>query len=348
MESISPEQLAIEKQKLDELKQALEEKNKQMWAMSETVYKEKKKVEEQLKAMLLEKEELERLKKDNEEKVKMLWEQSTAIHQEKERINSLKLIVEQKHQDIIDSVTYAQRIQEAILPEMKEISALLPGTFILFKPRDIVSGDFYWFSHKNDRSIIAVVDCTGHGVPGAFMSMIGNTLLNQIVNEMGITDPGQILLQLNEEVNHSLKQSHAESESRDGMDVAICSFDASLREVQYAGANRPLYLVRNGAIEETKANKFAIGGRTYDVPKIFETRTFTLQPNDTVYLSSDGYADQFSPMDKKLMTRKFRDTLVEIQSKTMPEQKEYLDTFIENWKGNMEQTDDILVIGIRV
>jgi serine phosphatase RsbU (regulator of sigma subunit) len=348
MDPLNNEELIIEKQRLDQVKLELEQKNKQMWAMSETVYKEKKKIEEQLRVMLLEKEELEKQKKENEEKVKLLWEQSSAIHHEKERINALKAVIEQKHHEIVDSVNYAQKIQEAILPDLREIAIHLPETFILFKPRDIVSGDFYWFSHKNNRILIAAVDCTGHGVPGAFMSMIGNTLLNQIVNERGLTDPGQILHQLNEEVNISLKQTQEDSESRDGMDIAICSFAPDLKEVLYAGANRPLYIIKNNQLQEIKANKFAIGGRDYDTPKKFETRAFNLEKNDTIYLSSDGYADQFSPFDKKLMTRKFRETLLEIQNKTMPEQKEFLNTFIDKWKDNMEQTDDILVIGVRV
>jgi serine phosphatase RsbU (regulator of sigma subunit) len=348
METYTLEQLLIEKQKLDELKLELEMKNKQMWAMSESVYKEKKKADDQLNEILTQKSELEERKKENEEKVKLLWEQSTAIHFEKERINKLKEEVEIKHKEVMDSVTYAKRIQEAILPDKNEIMNHLPESFILFKPRDIVSGDFYWFSHKNDLSYIAAVDCTGHGVPGAFMSMIGNTLLNQIVKEKGISDPGEILHALNEEVNYSLKQKQKESESRDGMDMAICRFDLKNMELQFAGAMRPLYFVKDGALVEFKTDKFPIGGREYEVPKKFTTQSFKLQKNDTVYMSTDGYADQFSPNDKKLMTKKFKELILSVHDKKMHEQKEFLDTFVSDWKGNMEQTDDILVIGVRV
>lgn len=345
---MTPEQLQLEQQKLEELKQELEAKNKQMWSMSETVYREKKKIEDQLKDILGKQEELEALRKENEEKVKMLWEQSTAIHNEKERINRLKEEVEVKHKEVMDSVNYAKRIQEAILPHKTDIVSALPNSFILFKPRDIVSGDFYWFYSKNDLHFIAAVDCTGHGVPGAFMSMIGNTVLNQIVREKGITDPGEILHALNDEINHALKQKQAESESRDGMDISICVFDLRAMVLKYAGAMRPLYYVKNGALEEHKADKFAIGGREYEVPKKFSTQVFNLNKGDVVYLSSDGYADQFSPRDKKLMTKKFKEILVSIHEKNMEEQKNYLDNFIEEWKGNMHQTDDILVIGIKI
>jgi serine phosphatase RsbU (regulator of sigma subunit) len=348
MENLTPEKLLLEKQKLDELREELESKNKQIWSMSETVYKEKKKADAQLDEILSEKSLLEAQKKENEEKVKMLWEQSTAIHVEKERINKLKEEVEIKHKEVMDSVTYAKRIQEAILPDKNEITTHLPDSFILFKPRDIVSGDFYWFSHKSNLSYIAAVDCTGHGVPGAFMSMIGNTLLNQIVKEKGITDPGEILHALNDGVNYSLKQKQKDSESRDGMDMAMCCFDMENLELRYAGAMRPLYFVKEGALEEFKADKFPIGGREYEVPKKFNTQVFKLNKNDAIYLSTDGYADQFSPSDKKLMTKKFKELILSIQDKSMNEQKEFLDAFVNEWKGHLEQTDDILVIGIKV
>jgi serine phosphatase RsbU (regulator of sigma subunit) len=249
---------------------------------------------------------------------------------------------------VMDSVNYAKRIQEAILPDKREIAQHLPESFILFKPRDIVSGDFYWFTQSAGQSIIAAVDCTGHGVPGAFMSMIGNTLLNQIVNEKEITEPAQILTLLNEKVNTSLKQNQLDSESRDGMDIAICAFSADKTSMQYAGANRPLYLVRGGELQEVKASKFPIGGLDYDIPKIFVNHVIPLQKGDSVYISTDGYADQFSPADSKLMTRKFKELLLSGETKSMEEQGVFLGEFIEKWRGPVEQTDDVLVIGIKV
>lgn len=347
--------LTLEKEKFEAEKIKVEEKNKKVWSMNEAVYKEKKKVDELNEKLQVEKEKLETEKKKVEDKVKKLWDQSMAIHKEKERINELKVVIEKKHTEIIDSVNYAKRIQEAILPNVREITTHLPQSFIYFKPRDIVSGDFYWFSRKDDKSVIAAIDCTGHGVPGAFMSMIGNTLLNEIVNERGVTDPALILNNLNFEVNRSLKQTQQDSESRDGMDGAICCLESVVSDsgarhikLQYAGANRPLYLIRNGVLEETKANKFSIGGLEYDASKSYTTHSFDLQQNDTVYIFTDGFPDQFGVSGKKLMTKKFKEILLSIQDKTMQEQNEFLRAHMEDWKGDTEQTDDLLVIGIRV
>jgi serine phosphatase RsbU (regulator of sigma subunit) len=325
----------------------LAEKNKRIWAMSEAVYKEKKKVDEELEKLNAEKEKLEAAKNKLDEKVKKLWQTSTAVHKEKERINTLKQEIEIKHREIVDSVTYAQRIQEAILPARSEINREIPENFILFKPRDIVSGDFYWFSQKGKLSIIACVDCTGHGVPGAFMSMIGNTLLNQIVNEKDITQPALILNKLNKEITNALKQDSEGSDSRDGMDIAICSIDHDKKILQYAGANRPLYFIRNAELTETKANKVAIGGHLQDGEKLFHNHQWELQSGDTFYLSTDGYADQFNPADKKLMTKRFKELLINIHQEKMENQHLFLDNFINDWKGSTEQTDDILVLGFR-
>jgi serine phosphatase RsbU (regulator of sigma subunit) len=330
-------------------KEKLAEKNKRMWTMSEAVYKEKRKVDEELEKLNTEKNKLEEAKSKLDDKVKKLWATSTAVHKEKERINIIKQEVERKHKEIVDSVTYAQRIQEAILPARSEINEAIANNLIMFKPRDIVSGDFYWFSQKGNESILACVDCTGHGVPGAFMSMIGNTLLNQIVNERDIHQPNLILNELNKEITSALKQDSEGSESRDGMDISIINLNTLNNQLQYAGANRPLYFIRNAELLiETKANKVAIGGHVQEEEKNFTNHIFQLQKGDTIYLSSDGYADQFSPKDKKLMTKRFKEILLEIQHLTMPEQEKYLDKFIEDWKGNMEQTDDVLVIGLRI
>lgn len=343
-----------EKEKFELEKIKVQEKNKKIWLMSETVYKEKKKVDEQVELLRTEKDKLEVEKNKVDEKVKKLWSQSMAIHKEKEKITEIKLEIESKHREVMDSVNYAKRIQEAVLPSLTHIETSFPQSFVLFKPRNIVSGDFYWFSQKDGKVIIASVDCTGHGVPGAFMSLIGNTLLNHIVNEKGITDPAEILNQLNTEVNQSLRQSETGSQSRDGMDIALCVFDLPMQEtdgkiaMQYAGANRPLYYLNNNDLEEIKADKFPIGGLDYSDMKKFTTQTLSLQKNSTIYISTDGYADQFGQENKKLKTKKFKEILQTIQDKSMEEQKKHLDQFIENWRGTQEQTDDILVIGIKV
>jgi serine phosphatase RsbU (regulator of sigma subunit) len=343
-----------EKEKFELEKNKVQEKNKKIWTMSETVYKEKKRVDEQLELLRTEKEKLEAEKKKVDEKVKKLWTQSMAIHKEKEKINEIKIEIEIAHREVMDSVTYAKRIQEAVLPSLSEIAQCFPHSFVLFKPRNIVSGDFYWHSLRKNKVIIASVDCTGHGVPGAFMSLIGNTLLNHIVNEKGITDPAEILNQLNKEVNHSLHQTESGSQSRDGMDIALCVFDQPLAGLdgtvclQFAGANRPLYYVKENVLEEIKADKFPIGGLDYNDLKNFTTQTIMLSKGSTIYISTDGYADQFGVNNKKLKTKRFKEILLSIQNKSMEEQKAHLDLFIEEWKGTQEQTDDILVMGIKV
>jgi serine phosphatase RsbU (regulator of sigma subunit) len=259
-----------------------------------------------------------------------------------------KLVIEEKNKDITDSITYAKRIQQAKLPKKEEIYSALPKSFVLFKPKDIVSGDFYFF-HKTDHCVfIAAADCTGHGVPGAFMSIIGSEKLEEAVSQSMNTSV--ILNQLNKGIKASLRQSDSDESTRDGMDIAICSVDTRTRIVNYSGANRAIWIIRSGQaeVEEIKATKTAIGGLTSNDQR-FETHEIKLQKDDTFYISTDGYADQFSGHDgKKLMTRKFKEILIGIQNKTMPEQEDYLDNFIENWKGGTEQVDDILVIGVRL
>lgn len=332
----------------------LEDKNRKLFQMSEAVYREKKKVDEENESLRLEKEKLELEKKKVDEKIKKLWQQSTAIHKEKEKIEKIKAIIEQKHKDVTESITYAKRIQTAILPLKSEIHSALPSSFVLFMPRDIVSGDFYWFSQKEDKTIIAAVDCTGHGVPGAFMSMVGHTLLNEIIDQKGLTDPGKILNELDNSVRFVLKQDNDETSTRDGMDICLCVIEHGNGIVHYAGASRPLWIIRNSQdpeqayhLEEIKATKAAIGGiREEDVT--FLAHTIKLEQGDTLYLTTDGYADQFSSSDKKLMTRKFKELLLSVQEESMEEQMNFLQTFINEWKVETEQTDDILVIGVKL
>jgi len=276
------------------------------------------------------------------------------IAKEKEEISLLKNEIEERHKHTIDSVNYARRIQTAILPSMQEISLALPDSFVIMRPKDIVSGDFYWFSEKGGKVIIAAVDCTGHGVPGAFMSMIGNTLLNEIVNEKGVVEPGAILNSMDHAVKEALKQNKEGSDSRDGMDVAICVLDKNRQTLEYAGANRPFYFFAKAetggaSLTEYKPNKFAIGGFDADQKKKFTTQIVPLHPGDTFYIFTDGYADQFGGKNgKKLMTTRFKEILTAQQKFDMQDQKNYLDRFIEEWMGKHEQVDDVLVIGVRV
>jgi serine phosphatase RsbU (regulator of sigma subunit) len=273
---------------------------------------------------------------------------NTKLHKQNE------LIAEQK-QEITASIQYAQRIQFAILPTKEHIAKAFNQSFILFKPKDIVSGDFYWFQEIENKKYIAACDCTGHGVPGALMSMVATDMLNDAL--VHTKNVNEILALTNRSIKTALKQSNDDDSTRDGMDIALCCFDEQNKMLKYAGAYRPLWLIRSSAQSDTPKNKYelieykatkaAIGGLTED-NQIFQLNEIQLQKGDTIYLASDGFADQFSPADKKLMTKRFKEILLSIQDLSMPEQGNYLDKFITDWRGNMEQTDDVLVIGGRV
>lgn len=271
-----------------------------------------------------------------------------------ERTTELKhtnLRLSEAFTDIKDSINYAQRIQEAILPMDSIIKKVFPDSFILFKPRDVVSGDFYWFGtvekNGNMYHIIAAADCTGHGVPGAFMSMIGNTILSEIVIAREIVDPSKILYELHHGIRKSLKQNL--TTSRDGMDICLCTINLTENTINYAGAYNPLWVLKNNSnIEIVKANKCAIGGFTED-NQIFESHKLYLQKGDIIYLFTDGYADQFGgDHGKKMTAKKFKEAILSVANETMEKQKFYLNNFIEIWKGKEFQVDDILVIGIRL
>ncbi len=275
-----------------------------------------------------------------------------SIEQEKkvleEKVAERTAELAQKNRDITSSIEYAKRIQEAILPEMKEIQEHLPESFVFFKPKDIVSGDFYWFGVAKGKKIIAAVDCTGHGVPGAFMSMIGNNLLSQIIKEKGIIEPDRILNELNEGVQAALKQGTHEVETRDGMDVALCVIDPETREVQFSGAFRPLVVMHGGKSEKIDGNKFPIGG-ALEQERNFTKVTRKLEKGDTLYMFSDGYADQFGgDKGKKFMLKKLHELLASIVTLPMSQQRDHLEHVIGDWQGYHDQVDDILVIGIKL
>ncbi|GAB4208251.1 MAG: hypothetical protein Fur0023_19680 [Bacteroidia bacterium] len=258
-----------------------------------------------------------------------------------------------KNREILSSIEYAKRIQQAILPTNQYIQSVLPNAFILYMPKDIVSGDFYWVyelpsKHESEKSVIvAAVDCTGHGVPGALMSMIGSNLLNQIVIEKNITNPEKILQEMNKGVQTALKQGQSDIKTNDGMDASIVRIFKN-GKIQWAGAYRPLVIITGrGELIKTEGDKYPIGGVQMDVDRNYTLHTFDLQKGDSVYLFSDGYADQFGgDKGKKMMMKRFLQLLQEIHLKPLDEQKEILKTFFNQWKSHHEQVDDVLVIGI--
>jgi len=296
-----------------------------------------------------EKEKQQMLETQNTELEHKVAERTRDIIRQKQEIEIKKQEIEIKNKAITDNINYAQRIQSAILPDIKLIYKALAESFILFLPKDIVSGDFYAFAEKNGRVIIIAGDCTGHGVSGAFMSMIASSLLNQIINERGIDEPAGILNHLNTMIIATLRQNENDSASADGMDISVCSFDLNKNELQYAGANRPLWVISNKAVEVYKPDKFPIGGLQAAYDRVFKNHTIQLQQNDTIYIFTDGYADQFGgEKGKKLMTAKFKEALLAIQHMSMREQEKYLGDYFDKWKADNEQVDDVLVIGVRI
>lgn len=290
-----------------------------------------------------------RLRKAKIKLEKIVDERTAEVVKQKEELQQKSEIIEVAYNDIKSSINYAKRIQEAILPLNEEIKKSFPESFILFKPRDVVSGDFYWFTKTAGKTIIACVDCTGHGVPGAFMSMIGNTLLNEIVVEKEILQPNQILNLLHERVRQSLKQDMENTETRDGMDIAICVIDDAKEQLHYAGANRSLVIIRDNSLIELKADKQPIGGDQMEQDRIFKNNEFKLHKGDVIYMTTDGYADQFGgEKGKKFMVKRLHQLLVDLKDKKMDKQRTILKNTIEDWQGNLEQVDDILVIGIKI
>ncbi len=278
---------------------------------------------------------------------KEIEEKSEEIMSQNEEIMTQKELIEVKNEEITDSIQYASRIQEAVLPALDVMDRNLPKHFVFYRPKDIVSGDFYWAGEAKGHTVLAAVDCTGHGVPGAFMSMLGISFLNEIVIREEQLDAAAILERLRSEVVAALKQRGKEGEAQDGMDMALCIVSPEKKKLQFAGANNPLYRVRNGELEKFKADRMPVGfHHKIDVP--FKAVTLYVKRGDCFYIFSDGYADQFGGLDKKkLKYRDFQKLLLALHSETFPKQGELLEKEFEKWKGDMEQIDDVLVIGFR-
>ncbi|HEY0029552.1 MAG TPA: tetratricopeptide repeat protein [Bacteroidia bacterium] len=276
-----------------------------------------------------------------------------ANHQLEEKnmlIEEKNKIVEEKNKDITDSIRYAKRLQTAILKPEHTLTNYFDDGFILFKPKDIVSGDFYWFEKFGNLSLIAAADCTGHGVPGAFMSIIGCNLLSQAVNEYAITQPAAVLNSINKGLSKVLQQKgDADSFVTDGMDIALCAFNPEKMVLEYSGAYNPLWLVRDGTSIEFSADKFPVGAFIDKQIRIFNCHEIPVQKGDMIYLFSDGYADQFGgPLGKKFKYKPLQKLLLDNYKKPAQEQKALLNEAFESWMGKLEQIDDVLIIGIKI
>jgi serine phosphatase RsbU (regulator of sigma subunit) len=275
-------------------------------------------------------------------------ERTEEVVRQKSEIESKNEELEILYKQVTDSIHYAKRIQDAILPSNSTVKKLLPDSFILFKPKDIVSGDFYWIEKKGKLVYFAAVDCTGHGVPGAFMSLVGYNILKDILNNTNVTRPSDILDSLREGIVATLKADDSGKQAKDGMDMTLCAINYETLELQYAAAFNPMCLVRNNELILYQANKFPIGSFIGEKTN-FDNHTIQLIPGDQIFIFSDGYADQFGgPNGKKFMVGNFRKLLAQIAPLTSPEQKEKLDQTLLSWQGGQEQVDDVLVIGVKV
>lgn len=308
----------------------------------ESYYNElEQKVRDRTAEIMQQKEEIEAQRDAIEQQRNMLAEINGSLE-----IAYQEISLQKKH--ITDSIVYAKRIQNAILPPDEYVQRLLPESFILYKPKDIVSGDFYWLSQIDGLIMVAAVDCTGHGVPGAFMSIVGSNNLNYAVNVKGARHSEVVLNELNQAVTETLRQHRNVISIRDGMDIALCCFDFKAKKLEYSGANNPLVQIRNNEIISYEPTKAPIGAFVGDQLTQFKRNETDIQKNDMFYIFSDGYADQFGgPENKKFLKRNFKELLAQISTLPVQEQKERLDKAFEDWKGEHEQVDDILVIGIK-
>lgn len=279
-----------------------------------------------------------------EEKVKL---RTAEVVRQKEEIEQQSDEISRLYDEVTDSIVYAKRIQQAVLQPISQVEKILPNSFIFFKPKDIVSGDFYWVYKKNRVSFFAASDCTGHGVPGAFMSIIGNGGLDHAVNFCDT--PAEILDALNEGLSKSFHHQAGEQETKDGMDIALCSLNYDTQELQYAGAFNPLYIVRNGELLVLKADKFPIGSFISEEKSQFTNHVLKVEKGDHIYICSDGFQDQFGgPKGKKYMLGKLKDLFLEISQLSIDKQYDSLEKELKEWMGEEEQVDDIIIIGVKI
>lgn len=299
---------------------------------------DKAKAQQEALENLLEKEKL--ILEQNERLEGLVIERTSQLQQQKN-------IVEEKNKEILDSIHYASHLQQAILPRPDVLQESFKDHFILYQPKDIVSGDFYWMQKINNKVVVAVADCTGHGVAGALMSMLGVSLLNQIVAETDEIKPSHILDKLHQAVSKSLQQSH--NNSNQGMDICFCCFDFDNKYLQYAGANRPLVFISNAELKIIAADKSPIGGTQFERTNGFTNHMLPFSDFENIYMFTDGYADQFGgEHSKKIMTKRLKEIFMEKKDIAMQEQHNFLAEFFTSWKSGNEQVDDVLVLGLRI
>ncbi len=276
----------------------------------------------------------------------IISKKNSKLKEQNIQINNQKAVIEAKNKDLTGSIAYAQKIQKSMLSKSDDLNERLQDVFILFKPKDLVSGDFYWTGEKDNKFIISAIDCTGHGVPGGFLSMLGDSYLNQIVYNLGITSPEQILTELDKNIKIALKQK--DTKNQDGMDMAICSIDLKTKTVEYAGAKNPLVYIKNGEVTKIKASRSPIGGFGYK-EIIYEKHIIEVDNPTCFYMFSDGYQDQFGgPENRKFMYRNLEKLFLENHERSFSEQHQILEETINNWKKDYDQTDDILVVGFKL
>lgn len=333
----------------------LKTKRDEIIAKSIALQQQNEEIQTQRDNLIMLNEDLNQKTEEIEAQRDALLEMNERVSHQKEELATQRDILEQnakllreKNKAIMASINYAKRIQEAMLPYEERIAGSFANFFVLFRPRDIVSGDFYWHQEKNGRHIIAAVDCTGHGVPGAFMSMIGDAILTQIVIDRDITEPDHILNEMHKGIRKSLKQD--EGGNRDGMDLALCVYDPDKQTLSFAGAKNSLIFIQDGKLYEIKGDKFPIGGMQKEKQRLFSKHILDVSAPLTFYLCSDGFADQFGgPYGQKFMSKNLKKLLLGIHQKPMHEQRELLQQVFENWIGeDYAQLDDVLIMGIKV
>ena len=303
---------------------------------------------------------LEKLEEQSELKTEILEEATKVLDQKNREIRKTRdqLLAQSKemkviHEDLTNSIRYARTIQEAIIPYSQSVTKHFKDAFIFYKPKDIVSGDFYWFAEnagpEKNLKIIIAADCTGHGVPGAFMTVMGTSIINEIIHSRNITSPDKILIELDKKIIDTLNNEHRENKIHDGMDMAVLTINEESHEVQFAAAHNPLYYVRKEDLIQIKGSKFPVGSLQYTTTKEFTLHQIKAEPGDVFYIFTDGFQDQFGEKEqKKYMTRKFRQLLHSINRLPMAKQQKLLESEFSKWKGNTPQTDDVLIIGIRL